>query len=74
MNLIEEVRKEIPVVPEPPSIPEVKYYDDEIESLKEEVKSVSERDIPDFGWIGKSFDNIDDNIESVNTSLTELKG
>ena len=74
VNLIEEVRSEIPVVPEPPSIPEVKYYDDEIESLKEEVKSVSERDIPDFGWIGKSFDNIDDNIESVNTSLAELKG
>ena len=74
VNLIEEVRKEIPVVPEPPSIPEVKYYDEEIETLREEVKSVSERDIPDFGWIGKSFDNIDDNIESVNTSLAELKG
>ena len=73
VNLIEEVRKEIPVVPEPPSIPEVKYYDDEIESLKEEVKSVSERDIPDFHWIGKSFDNIDDNIDSVNSNLSILK-
>ena len=73
VNLIEEVRKEIPVVPEPPSIPEVKYYDDEIESLKEEVKSVSERDIPDFRWIGKSFDNIDDNIDSVNSNLSILK-
>ena len=73
VNLIEEVRKEIPVVPEPPSIPEVKYYDDEIKSLKEEVKSVSERDIPDFRWIGKSFDNIDDNIDSVNSNLSILK-
>ena len=63
VQLIEEVRKEIPVVPEPTTIPEVRYYDEEIESLKEEVKSVSQRDIPDFNWIGKSFSSINDDYE-----------
>ena len=77
VNLIEEVRSEIPVVPEPPvipEIPEVKYYDEEIETLREEVKSVSERDIPDFRWITKGFTSIDEDIDTVNTSLAELKG
>ena len=74
VQLIEEVRKEIPVVPEPPTIPEVRYYDEEIESLKEEVKSVSQRDIPDFNWIGKSFSSINDDYESVSSSLAQLKG
>ena len=73
VNLIEEVRGEIPVVPEPPVIPEVRYYDEEIESLKEEVRSVSERDIPDFGWIGKSFSSIDSDFENVNNSISTLK-
>jgi len=74
VQLIEEVRKEIPVVPEPPTIPEVRYYDEEIESLKEEVKSVSQRDIPDFNWISKSFSSINDDYESVSSSLAQLKG
>jgi len=74
VQLIEEVRKEIPVVPEPPAIPEIRYYDEEIESLKEEVKSVSQRDIPDFNWIGKSFSSINDDYESVSSSLAQLKG
>ena len=42
VQLIEEVRKEIPVVPEPPVIPEVRYYDDEIQNTKESIPVVPE--------------------------------
>ena len=77
VNLIEEVRKEIPVVPEPPEIPEipeVRYYDEQISELQESIQEVKERDIPDFRWISKSFTTIDEDIDSVNTALAELKG
>ena len=94
MNLIEEVRKEIPVVPEPPVIPEVKYYDEEIQELKEsipvvpevryyeeeiqglqeEIKQVKDRDIPDFRWISKGFNSLDENFETLDSSLATLRG
>ena len=32
------------------------------------------RDIPDFRWITKGFTSIDEDIDTVNTSLAELKG
>ena len=74
VTLIEEVRKEIPVVPEPPEIPEVKYYDDEISQLQESIEEVKGRDIPDFRWISKSFTSINEDYESVSSSLAQLKG
>ena len=77
VTLIEEVRKEIPVVPEPPEIPEipeVKYYDDEISQLQESIEQVKGRDIPDFRWISKSFTSINEDYESVSSSLAQLKG
>ena len=94
MHLIEEVRKEIPVVPEPPEIPEVRYYDEEIQELKESIpvvpevryydkqiselqesiQEVKDRDIPDFRWIGNSFNTIDENFETLNSSLSTIKG
>jgi hypothetical protein len=94
MNLIEEVRKEIPVLPEPPEIPEVRYYDEEIQELKESIPVVPEvryydeqiselqesiqevkgRDIPDFRWISKSFSTIDQDFDTLNESLSTLRG
>ena len=77
VQLIEEVRKEIPVVPEPPEfpeIPEVRYYDEQIDNLQEQITEVKERDIPDFRWISKSFSSINDDYESVSSSLAQLKG
>ncbi len=77
VTLIEEVRKEIPVVPEPPEfpeIPEVRYYDDEISQLQESIEEVKSRDIPDFRWISKSFTSINEDYESVSSSLAQLKG
>ena len=77
VQLIEEVRKEIPVVPEPPEfpeIPEVRYYDEQIDNLQEQITEVKERDIPDFRWISKSFSSINEDYESVSSSLAQLKG
>ena len=77
VQLIEEVRKEIPVVPEPPEfpeIPEVRYYDEQIDNLQGQITEVKERDIPDFRWISKSFSSINDDYESVSSSLAQLKG
>ena len=98
MCLIEELRKDIPEVPEAPevryyddqiaelqetivnvqdsipTVPEVRYYEDEIENLKESIQEVKDRDVPDFRWIGNTFNTIDDNFDTLNSSLATLKG
>jgi hypothetical protein len=73
VNLIEEVRSEIPVVPEQPEIPEVRYYDEQISELQESIQEVKERDIPDFGWISKSFTQLDESQDNLTTSLSQIK-
>ena len=57
-----------------PTVPEVRYYEDEIENLKESIQEVKDRDIPDFGWIGNTFNTIEDNFDTLNSSLATLKG
>ena len=74
MHLIEEVRKEIPVVPEPPVIPEVRYYDEQISNLQESIQEVKDRDIPDFRWISKSFSVINEDFDNLSDTLATLKG
>ena len=65
---IQELKESIPTVPE------VKYYDTDISELKEGLQEIKERDIPDFRWISKSFTVIDEDFESVNSSIATLKG
>ena len=65
---IQELKESIPTVPE------VKYYDDDIKELKESIDEVKDRYIPDFRWIIKTFSHIDEDVESVNTGLAEIKG
>ena len=65
---IQELKESIPVVPE------VRYYDEQISELQESIQEVKDRDIPDFRWIGNTFNTIDENYESLSTSLSTLKG
>jgi hypothetical protein len=74
VTLIEEVRKEIPIVPEPSEIPEVKYYDDEISQLQESIEEVKKREISDFVGINEAIVSINEDYESVSSSLSQLKG
>lgn len=77
VTLIEEVRKEIPVIPEPPEIPEipeVKYYDDEISQLQESIEEVKSREIYEFVGISEALTSINEDYESVSSSLAQIKG
>ena len=65
---IQEVRKDIP------DIPEVKYYDSEISELKESIQEVKDNGLPDFRWISRSFDNVSDDYEKLNSLLARFKG
>ena len=64
---IKELRESIPTVPE------VKYYDQDIKELKESISEVKDRYIPDFRWIYKSFNQLDEGQENLTTSLSEMK-
>ena len=64
---IKELRESIP------TIPEVKYYDQDIKELKESISEVKDRYIPDFRWIYKSFNQLDEGQENLTTSLSEMK-
>tara|TARA_B100000212_G_scaffold47063_1_gene30355 strand:- start:4347 stop:6350 length:2004 start_codon:yes stop_codon:yes gene_type:complete len=84
---IRELRESIPTVPEVkyydreiqelrdsiPTVPEVKYYDQDIKELKESISEVKDRYIPDFRWIYKSFSQLDEGQENLDTSLSQIK-
>ena len=74
-----------------PTVPEVKYYDEEIKELQEAAKrefdygeqykkltetvlDVRDRANVDHSWIRSTFSNIDDNFDSVTSSLATVKG
>lgn len=74
-----------------PTVPEVKYYDEEIKELQESAKreyeygeqykkltetvlDVRDRANVDHSWIRSTFSNIDDNFDSVTSSLATVKG
>ena len=68
---IEKVRSEIP---------EVKYYDEDVEGLQNKVEvlsnkiqEVSDRDIPNFGWIGKAFNTIDEDFGNVKDRIETIR-
>ena len=65
---IQELKESIPVVPE------VRYYDEQISELQESIQEVKSRDIPDFRWISKSFSTIDQDFDTLNESLSTLRG
>ena len=67
MNLIEEVRKEIPVVPEPPEMPEVRYYDDQISDLQESIVGVRDSipEVPEVRYYDEQISQLQESIEEV---------
>jgi hypothetical protein len=74
-EIIDEVKSNIPVVPE------VRYYEEELELLKESIENVKNsipelpqwiqnvNEVPDFSWIGKTFNVIDENFRIVRDSV-----
>ena len=63
---IQELKESIP------TIPEVKYYDEEIKELKESINEVKDRYIPDFRWIYKSFNQLDEGQETLTNTIGTL--
>tara|TARA_B100001142_G_scaffold131600_1_gene133165 strand:+ start:33974 stop:36625 length:2652 start_codon:yes stop_codon:yes gene_type:complete len=55
------------------NLPEIKQYDDDIQSLNEQLKEVKDRDVPDFRWIGNTFNTIDEDFEKVQGHLSSIK-
>jgi hypothetical protein len=55
------------------SLPEIKHYDSDIASLIEEINKVKSRDVPDFRWIGNTFNTIDEDFTRVQGHLDVIK-
>ena len=55
------------------SLPEIKHYDSDISSLIEELDKVKSRDVPDFRWIGNTFNTIDEDFTKVQGHLDIIK-
>tara|TARA_R100000353_G_scaffold72547_3_gene55523 strand:- start:382 stop:2058 length:1677 start_codon:yes stop_codon:yes gene_type:complete len=75
---IQQVKDEIPVVPE------VRYYENELEALRESINKVEESiptlptwihkvtEVPDFAWVGKGFNVIDEDFRGVRDTISTL--
>ena len=75
---IQQVKQEIPIVPE------VRYYEDELQALRETISKVEESipslpawihkvtEVPDFAWVGKGFNVIDEDFRVVRDSVSTL--
>ncbi len=75
---IEQVKESIPVVPE------VRYYEDELQALRESIGKVKDsipslplwihkvNEVPDFAWVGKSFNVIDEDFRGVRDTISTL--
>ena len=75
---IEQVKESIPVVPE------VRYYEDELQALRESISKVEDsipslplwihkvNEVPDFAWVGKSFNVIDEDFRGVRDTISTL--
>ncbi len=67
------------------SIPEIKYYDSDLENLDHKIENVKEsiptfpewineiNEIPDFSWIGKTFNVIDSDFINLNNNIESIK-
>ena len=77
--MINDVRKDIP------DIPEVKYYDKELEELSEQISGIKDsiptvpewvngiHDVPDFSWVGKTFSVIDEDFTKINNTVESVR-
>tara|TARA_B100000073_G_scaffold7512_1_gene6464 strand:- start:1 stop:1893 length:1893 start_codon:yes stop_codon:yes gene_type:complete len=88
IRLINDVRKDIPDIPEVKyydqeleqlsekisSLPEVKYYDKEVEAICEQIDLVREqvKDLPEVKYYDEQVDAIEDRIDSLQTDITNL--
>ena len=59
------------------NLPEIRHYDDDLNTLREEVRKeiwdIKNTTIPDFKWIGNTFDVVHENYETVQGNLGDLK-
>ena len=67
------------------SIPEIKYYDSDLENLDHKIENVKEsistfpawineiKEIPDFSWLGKTFNVIDSDFINLNNNIESIK-
>lgn len=55
------------------NLPEIKHYDNEIKSISVELEKVKSRDVPDFRWIGNTFNCIDEDFERVQGHLSLIR-
>ena len=88
IRLINDVRKDIPDIPEVKyydqeleqlsekisSLPEVKYYDREVEAICEQIDLVREqvKDLPEVKYYDEQVDAIEDRIDSLQTDVANL--
>jgi hypothetical protein len=75
---IQQLKEEIPVVPE------VRYYEDELQALRESISKVEDSipslpvwihkvtEVPDFAWVGKGFNVIDEDFRGVRDTISTL--
>ena len=59
------------------NLPEIRHYEDDIVALKEELRKelweIKNTTIPDFKWIGNTFDVVHENYETLQGNLGNLK-
>ena len=59
------------------NLPEIRYYDDDLNTLREEVRKeiweIKNTTIPDFKWMGNTFDVVHENYETLQGNLGNLK-
>ncbi len=75
---IQQVKEEIPIVPE------VRYYESELQELRESINKVENSipslplwihkvtEVPDFAWVGKGFNVIDEDFRGVRDTISTL--
>jgi len=75
---IQQVKEEIPIVPE------VRYYESELQELRESINKVEDSipslplwihkvtEVPDFAWVGKGFNVIDEDFRGVRDTISTL--
>ena len=75
---IQQIKEEIPVVPE------VRYYEEELQALRESINKVESSiptlplwiskvtEVPDFAWVGKGFNVIDEDFRGVRDTISTL--
>ena len=75
---IQQIKNEIPVVPE------VRYYEEELQALRESISKVEDSiptlplwihkvtEVPDFAWVGKGFNVIDEDFRGVRDTISTL--